>query len=546
MANQESKSTISKEIAIAYLRVSTQEQEKEGFSLITQKKAANDYIERYNDNIIKNSLDKPLLDLPENFILKEVKPASIVYSKNRNDSLFSNLNSRPLLKTILEMAQRKQFNHLIVFTRDRLTRNFEEFIALKYMLKRNGIRIHYSRSGESLDVEDTKISRFIDNILASVAELEANTIGVRVKNGCTQCIKNGNWAGGKAPYGYILKSRKVPGRKNKIANLKPSAYEKIRVLDIFSLYGKGFSYRKIAEILNKKYDENIWTKSKVEKILKNETYTGKITWNRRGGRRHPNSKYEPIYSNSIEEIQFIDEDYWRGSADLRHKKSLLKDSKYYDTDYLLKGKLFCGVCGSKLNTKNYGKKLLVYRCPTKLELKSKSELILYKKDIEPIVINKINSYINNGDPNLLWESYSLEREKIINEKTSLIKDLKLDIENIQRLQNNLASILKALSLSDKEFETTLRDKLNTEDLNLTKVKSKREKIIDEYEEFIKTNLFFNKEEYISSLSKFKIDINDLSQRDKRLFIDILIDKITVTKINNNFDINIIFNPPKNI
>ncbi|KZL93595.1 recombinase family protein [Clostridium magnum] len=168
-----------------------------------------------------------------------------------------------------------------------MTRDFEQFIALKYILNRNNIKIHYTLPGENIDIEDKKINRFVDNILASVAELEANVISIRVKSGSKITVKNGNWAGGRPPYGYLIQRIKIPGRSRPIAKLKPSIYERSLIVNIFKFYNLGYGYRKIAQLMNDMCGNNAWTKGKIESIIKNETYTGYITWDRRGGRRHP-------------------------------------------------------------------------------------------------------------------------------------------------------------------------------------------------------------------------------------------------------------------
>ena len=536
---------ISTDIAVVYLRVSTEEQGKKGFSIEAQRKIALDYIDDHNNKVKEKILKGNYLYAPDELIVKEIKPASKVFKEESIDEdLFSSLTSRPILKQLLEMAQRREFKHIIVYSRDRLTRNFEQFIALKYFLKKNNIQIHYTRPGESLNVEDNKINRFLDNILASVAELEANTIGIRVKSGCIQCVKKGNWPGGTPPYGYVLKSEKIKGRSHHISKLQPSTYEKIRVLEVFELYGKGYGYRRIAKIMNEKYDDPIWTKSKVEKILKNETYTGKITWNRRGGRRHPNEKGALVQSSQIEGIQFIDSHYWDESVKLREKKAALKDSNYYDTSYLLKGKLVCDKCDKKLKTKNYGKGSVVYRCPTISG--TRSELTLDKTKIETLVLEKINHHLNSYNLSKLWESYKARKDKYVSKEAPSIEKLRTDIIEIEKLQQNLKSLVSNLNVEeDIEFKIALRDKLNAEDLNLIKVKAQHEEKIEEYKNFI-NSFFSNEEEYLKSLEKYKIDINALSLRDQRLFIDILIDEIVVNKNDESLDINIIFSPPKEV
>ncbi len=109
----------------------------------------------------------------------------------------------------------------------------QDFITLKTFFAKSGICAHYSRPGEFSKIEDTKINNFLELILASVAELEANTIGVRVKGGNRSCIKNSYWAGGKIPFGYS--PAPAPDSK-KNSTLQTNTFEQKIVEEIFNLY----------------------------------------------------------------------------------------------------------------------------------------------------------------------------------------------------------------------------------------------------------------------------------------------------------------------
>ncbi|MDF2523243.1 MAG: putative recombinase, partial [Clostridiales bacterium] len=99
--------------AAAYLRVSSPGQEKEGYSLDFQRAAARKYAET-----------KELI-LNDELIFDEVRPASKVYVKPevQIDEFESSLDARPRLKELIEAAEKKKFKHLIVFSRDRISRD---------------------------------------------------------------------------------------------------------------------------------------------------------------------------------------------------------------------------------------------------------------------------------------------------------------------------------------------------------------------------------------------------------------------------------------
>lgn len=543
-------STITPEIAIAYIRVSTDKQKIVGTSDVVQKKAALEYVERYNADHPNSPIN-----LDENLILDEVKPASTI--ENGITDFTGILKKRPVLEHIMDMVFRKDFKHLIIYSRDRLTRDFNQFITLKYLLSKYDIQIHYSRPGDSLNIEDNKISRFVDNILASVAEFEANIIGIRVKAGGSQTVRNGNWPGGRAPYGYYLESKRVKGRKSNICRLKPSYYEMQRVEEIFKLYNQGYGYRKIATLMNSKYEETIWTKSKVEKILHNEVYTGKIVWNRRGGRRHPNTKGDPIFSNNVDkDVKIIDNELWMSSEEMRIRKLTLKDPQYFITKYLFKGKVYCKKCGNKLTTKNYGKQS-VYKCATKKD--DKSELILKHEELDEALIKKLNFCLLEDNLDILWKNYSDKKLKYINKIKANININKTCLENIKSMKENLLNMVAELNesienssdknedktesnndITDKKVDYFILENLNNELLSFKKQEEFTLLRLEELNNSLKRQFIDSFDSFKDIILNFRSFFDKLDLYSKRYFIDLLVDKIYIEKTNEGVKSNLTF------
>lgn len=555
--------------AVIYIRVSTNEQGEKKLSPEYQKEQALKYIDEYNENIHKENLNNENgthleLELYENNIFEEIKPASTVFKNYIDNNLEESLKNRPLLQHIIDLAQNKKIGHLIVLSRDRLTRDFQQFITLKYILNKNNVKIHYTRPGENINIQDKKINRFVDNILASVAELEANVISIRVKGGSRIAVKNGYWAGGRPPYGYLIEKTKVIGRSRPIAKLKPSIYEKNIITNIFRLYSLGYGYRKIAKLLNTQCNNTTWTKGKIESIIKNETYTGYITWDRRGGRRHPGKHSETIQSGFIESLCFIDKSYWDTLVKLRSFKTKIKDPKYYDTPYLLKNKLVCGLCGKKLTTKNYGKNkdgidICVYRC--KKDKSSKYELVLNKELIEDLVISELKHSLHFESTDISWNKYCEEKENKLTELNLLIKELDERISYSNSLITNIKFMFKDLTDTDlTEYVVTNTKESKNADTLAASLKSDLaghliyqetllSKVLNQYikekenkiKEFNKKYII-TEDEFKKYLSKFIINIDNLDTRNKRIFIDLLVDSVTVTIINEKPSIKIIVNP----
>lgn len=557
-------------IAIAYARVSTQEQGKKGLSIDYQKDMIKKYVNDYNELIDESNLSdddkkKKKLDLNPEMILEEIKPASTILTNNVDNDINETLQNRPKLQQIIDLAMRKEFGHLILLSRDRLTRDFEQFIALKYIFKKNGITIHYCRPGENVETGNEEMNRFIDNILASVAELEANLISVRVKNGARHCVENGYWPGGKPPAGYLLEKIKVPGKIRLALKLKPSIYERSKIKEVFSLYNQGYGYRRTAEIMRNKYDDNLWTKSKVEGIIKNETYTGQITWDRRGGRRHPGKHNEDSFVRSKNDpsLSFLTTKQWHILQQFRQYKSEIKDPKYYDTPYLLKNKLICGICNSKLKTKNYGKNkdgqnYCVYKCP-KNNQEGKSELILQKEEIEQAILNEVKVALKFPNPQKLWLLYKEQEELRKKEIGEEIADLDLRKTYLRKLKSNINQMISDLQ-DRNQFKSNNKNSGSTQPIDLDfyaltenllhqqmlldKVYGRYESEETEKKDLLGRQLYTTQEDYLAAINRFFVDIDKYDERSKRILIDLVIDKILVTNTPSELDIKIIFCPSK--
>lgn len=517
-------------VAVAYIRVSTKTQEEKGFSIEIQREKAIEYAK--NNGFVLN----------EDMIFEEAKPASKSYSDDFEDAynLTEKLKSRPELNKIISLAGEKKFCHLIVYTRDRLTRNIDDCLALRTYFKKVGVLVHYSRPGEFSKIEDSKINNFLELILASVAELEANTIGIRVKGGNRSCIKNSYWPGGRVPFGYSPVD--APDSK-KNSTIKSEAFEKAMVQEIFNLYTQcGYGYRRISDEMNKKFPFIKWSKSKVESIIKNETYTGYIAWDRRGGRRNPGSHKEYDKSPFIEDASIISKQQWINTVELRKKKQELKDSKYYNTNFLLRGKLVCGKCGSTMETKNYGKgKKSVYRCPNSNE-HGISELIVEKELVEQQFHSELSDLFLYKNMDNIWALYKAKLENRKKEDTRLIESIKNKLAEISLLKRKLNSII-SLHLDEK-----IKVRMYEQSIILNKQEQSYKGQLD-FIENKNYQYFETKDEFFNAIMRVFEYYGNFQREEKRMLIDIIVDTIMVNTISPNqseLKLTLMLSPPKEL
>jgi DNA invertase Pin-like site-specific DNA recombinase len=97
------------------------------------------------------------------------------------------------------MASDKQFDTVVVWKVDRLARRITDFWSTYESLQAQGRSL--ASIADNLDMS-TAIGRIVAGVLAGFAEMEAETISLRVKAARDYLLRAGRYAGGSLPYGY--------------------------------------------------------------------------------------------------------------------------------------------------------------------------------------------------------------------------------------------------------------------------------------------------------------------------------------------------------
>jgi len=134
---------------VAYARVSTEEQVREGVSLAAQEDRLRAFAVATNRNLGKVVID---------------------------DGQSAKSLSRPGLREILDGVRRKEIGAVIVLKLDRLTRSVRDLGELLHLFNRNDCAL--VSVSESLDTESAA-GRLMVNVLGSVAQWEREAIGER-------------------------------------------------------------------------------------------------------------------------------------------------------------------------------------------------------------------------------------------------------------------------------------------------------------------------------------------------------------------------------
>lgn len=294
-----------------YVRVSTQEQAKEGYSVGEQTDRLGKYVGAMKWEVFK------------------------VYT----DPGFSGADTnRPGLQEMLRDIRKGRIDKVVVYKLDRLSRSQKDTLELiEDEFLANGV--DFVSMNENFDTS-TPFGRAIIGILAVFAQLEREQIKERMTMGRDARAKEGKWrGGGNVPHGY----------KYEDGELVINEFEAMQIKEMYALALTGMSPYSITEELNKKgYRPKTgkWQESTVRRILKSQHYIGKL----KHGKEWVDGRQEPIIDGkTFEEVQHL---LSLRSEDFGHINRTGRATSY------LGGYLHCGCCGARYNKNTSQKKLM--------------------------------------------------------------------------------------------------------------------------------------------------------------------------------------------
>lgn len=303
--------------AIIYARVSSKDQEVEGYSIPSQLKLLNEYASKNNYRIVAELTD-------------------IETAKKMGRRQFNHMIS--LIKND------KTIKHILVEKTDRLTRNMPDHAVIDQLISQSGITIHLVKENATLSNDSRSNEKFIFGIKALMAKNYSDNLSEEVKKGMQEKAAQGLYPS-SAPYGYLNV------RENGKSIIKVDLQAAPTVKKMFELYATGsYSLLKLrkhmlADGMVYRNGKKFYT-STVETILKNEFYTGAFFWK---GRKYENASHEPIISTELfKQVQGVLINPRKGKS----KKALFSYTNL----------ITCGVCGCALTAELKKAKYIYYHC----------------------------------------------------------------------------------------------------------------------------------------------------------------------------------------
>lgn len=286
-------------------------------------------------------------------------------------------DDRELLAAALADAAADQFDILVIYKTDRLSRNSEEYPIIIRQFAQLGVEIWVYETGQPLK-SSTQVDKLLRFVEGWQAETESVNTRVRVTNAMKRMAENGTWTGGRTSYGYRLRDLSAAGlvdasgraRKRPVRGIEIDPDEARWVRLIFDLYvNQGLGGTQIAGLINnppylaRKRNGQPWDGPQILEILKNPIYMGRPAWGKntyQTGRRVRKAPDEWVWSGvHVPELQIVDEATWHRAQELRAERfgQVMKGKRTppraFTSHLLLTGTAFCGYCGQPLVTKTY-------------------------------------------------------------------------------------------------------------------------------------------------------------------------------------------------
>lgn len=474
-----------------YIRVSTEDQAKDGFSIHAQREKLTKYAEANDWGIYDYYVDDGISG--------------------------KNLEDRSEVCRLINDVKEGKVNNILIYKLDRLTRSVRDLIYLIELFEKNSCT--FNSQTEKIDTSNA-VGRMFVKIIGIFAEFERENLAERVSFGYEQKTREGNYTNTCGVYGYDY----IVGKQKLIVNEK----EKEIVNRIFDLYIDGNSYFKIARLFN---EEGIptkrgghWARSTIKSIINNPLYIGKVRY---GLQPKNKDKSFTVDGKNIEYI--IDNEKWELANNIITTRKKFCVRRYPSENSYFFHTIKCGKCGGNISVrqqKQNGNLYITYKCYNAIRGLCDCTGFSHKL-MEKAFIEYLDTFNNmTPDINIIEKNKKItdsEKKKIeINKRIDKLEEKKKVIRN--QFINDLIDVEEYHSMS-KEIQNQQNIQKNRL-LELDEIinESKRTYSYDEIKDIV-TNI--------------KLNWEYLTNREKQQFLERFVEVIMVQKFNKKVIINLV-------
>ena len=477
-------------IAGIYIRVSTEDQAREGFSLGEQEEKL-----------------RQLCSFKEFQVFKVYQDRGISAK---------DMEHRPGFQQMMDDMRKGKINYIVAYKLDRVTRSVRDLEQLIDELEKYNCYLICERDDVNTS---TANGRFFVRMLTVLSQLEIEVVSERTKFGMNGAIKAGHLPG-KCPLGYYRD-------KDKVVKIDPITSQVVK--RIFKMYLEGKSYYRISEIFN---DEKVlyprdkeWTEASIRTIVNNQIYVGDYIRNKTSD----NESEKVVYENVVAPI--ITRAEWE---EVQKQKEKNKQAFSRDRVYIFYQRLYCSKCGTLMNcTSPGGKKrgYLYYRC-------DKCKTAVNENNVEKEIMSFILSLVEY-DSVVKKYFYPILADK---ENVSS-KNIEDKINELNQKRENIKQAVMLGLFKAKDFENEIKsidDQLNElkeQEMDNKEVDTKKFSLMK-----IMADRDFEIEERLNS-NRFVEDLKDAwdlkSDIEKQEFLSRFIESIVIEKGEEQGKVNVL-------
>lgn len=492
-----------------YLRVSTEDQARNGYSLAEQREActqrarelgAEEILEFVDEGVSGSTLDRPGLEA----LRRSVRSGSIQVVVMRDP--------------------------------DRLARKLAHQLLLTEEFERHGIDLQFL----DFDWKDTPEGRLFYAVKGAIAEYEKEKIRERMTRGKIQKAKQGGIPVSFTTYGY-----KYDPESGKVSVVEEEAAVVREIFRLFVSEDRGVNG--IAKLLN---DRGVptprrrprWHRQVVRQILTHSTYAGvwyygKVDWHT----RQPRSRDEWI---GIPVPAIVDISTWQ-EAQRRLSQSRRLWAKKAKQQYLLSGLISCLDCGNTVSgvlQRWWGKPTRRYTCRRYVQGARNPGCLPDKAicadTLEALVWERVCGWLR--EPDVLLEELARRADRSAEVEKELAAVDKLILEVERGRQNLLTALASGLCELDEFVSKKLAD-----------LKSRREALEKRKSEILSMCVSAKEASVrisrLRQLSREMLDrLDSLTFEEKKSLVRALVRQITISGRGKDLKVTIYANIPEDI
>lgn len=300
-------------------------------------------------------------------------------------------DQRDGFQQMLKDSALKSFEAVIVYKLDRFSRDKYESAINRHTLRQNGVALLSAKE----NIPNTPEGIILESVLEGLNQYYSMELAQKINRTFRIKRREGQFLGGRTPFGYRIENKRY------IINEE----EAVIVRDMFDMAIRQCT---LVEIRHKYPD---FSSTRIHKILENHKYVGAL--------EHHGEVFEGVIPAIVDERTFA-------LAQLNLTQTPHNYHRYSD-DYILTGKMYCGLCGHKLRgvsgTSCTGDTYKYYKCKKPCELKQISS-----ESIETAIIDELYDLLQSSTKQLAQSIVKVLNNKLKNTDTTSLQKQKTSVE----------------------------------------------------------------------------------------------------------------------